>query len=50
MTNRKPELYDITHDPREHQNLYGTIDATQVQKELKDRLEWYKERYHVNGA
>jgi N-acetylglucosamine-6-sulfatase len=50
MTNRKPELYDITHDPREHRNLYGTIEGTQVQKEIKDRLEWYKERYHLNGA
>ena len=50
MTNRKPELYDIAHDPGEHRNLYNTAEGNQAQTDLKDRLAWYKKRYHLNGA
>jgi N-acetylglucosamine-6-sulfatase len=45
MTGRKPELYDLTQDPTEHRNLYGTARAGEIQKELKDRLERYKGTY-----
>jgi arylsulfatase A-like enzyme len=50
LTRRKPELYDIAHDPKERQNLYNTVQSGLVQKELKDRLEWYKKQYRLNGA
>lgn len=50
MTRRKPELYDIAHDPKERQNLYGMAGERQAQQQLKDRLEWYKDRYRLNGA
>ncbi len=50
MTGRKPELYDLTNDPREHHNLYGTAEGGEVGKELKDRLEGYKETYGLKGA
>jgi len=48
MTGRKPELYDVAHDPKERQNLYGSADARQVQKELKDQMERYKQQYRLN--
>jgi len=50
MTGRKPELYDIANDPTEHHNLYGAAEGDRIQKELKDRLKWYKGRYGLDTA
>jgi arylsulfatase A-like enzyme len=50
MTDRKPELYDLARDPKEHRDMYDTADGRKAQAELKGRLEWYTEHYGLNGA
>lgn len=49
-SNRGPELYDISRDPGEHRNLYNTAEGEQARKELKDRLEWYRDIYGLGRA
>jgi arylsulfatase A-like enzyme len=49
-TARRPELYDLAHDPKERKNLYAAAEDRQIQKELRNQLVWYKERYRLNGA
>jgi hypothetical protein len=39
---RKPELYNVTQDPKEEKNLMGTPEGDLVLPELKGMLEGLK--------